>query len=109
MAQMKKRTPQQTAARKVIDIMKRNQAFTPDSAIGYDKFKNIPFPTAVLAYTIANLMENGVMKRTEEERYYFDQKAWDKIVKKVNFAYVGLLGIPIFALLVVLLVQYLLK
>ena len=54
-------------------------------------------------------MDNGVVKRTDDEKYYFDQKAWDKVVRKVNFAYAGLLGIPVIALLFVLLLQYLLK
>ena len=66
-------------------------------------------PTQIIAYTIANLMDNGVVKRTDDEKYYFDQKAWDKVVRKVNFAYAGLLGIPVIALLFVLLLQYLLK
>ena len=102
-------TTQQTAARKVIDILKKNYAFSPDTAIGYDKIGKIPMPTQIIAYTIANLMDNGVVKRTDDEKYYFDQKAWDKVVRKVNFAYAGLLGIPVIALLFVLLLQYLLK
>lgn len=105
----KGKTAQQTAARKVIDILKKNYALSPDTAIGYDKIAKIPLPTQIIAYTIANLMDNGVVKRTEDEKYYFDQKAWDKVVRKVNFGYVGLLGIPVIALLVVLLLQYLLK
>ena len=105
----KGKTTQQTAARKVIDILKKNYAFSPDTAIGYDKIGKIPMPTQIIAYTIANLMDNGVVKRTDDEKYYFDQKALDKVVRKVNFAYAGLLGIPVIALLFVLLLQYLLK
>lgn len=107
----KNKTPtvQQTAARKVMDILKKNYALTPDTAIGYEAFKNVPFPTQVIAYTIANLMENGVVMRTDDERYYFVEENWNKMVKKVNFAYVGLIGIPVIAIIVVLAIQYLLN
>lgn len=102
-------TVQQTAARKVMDILKRNYALTPDTAVGYEAFKNLPFPTQVIAYTLANLMENGVVQRTDDERYYFNEVNWNKMVKKVNFAYVGLIGIPLVALIAVVLFKYLLN
>ena len=70
----KKNTAGQTSARMVMDVLKKNNAYTADSAVGYDAFKNLRLSTAVIAYTIANLMETGIIMRTEEDRYYFEEK-----------------------------------
>ena len=61
----KKNTAGQTSARMVMDVLKKNNAYTADSAVGYDAFKNLRLSTAVIAYTIANLMETGIIMRTE--------------------------------------------
>ena len=80
----KKNTAGQTSARMVMDVLKKNNAYTADSAVGYDAFKNLRLSTAVIAYTIANLMETGIIMRTEEDRYYFEVKNWNKVVHKVK-------------------------
>ncbi|MFQ7551952.1 MAG: hypothetical protein ACLRMZ_18690 [Blautia marasmi] len=105
----KKNTAGQTSARMVMDVLKKNNAYTADSAVGYDAFKNLRLSTAVIAYTIANLMETGIIMRTEEDRYYFEEKNWNKVVHKVNFAYVILLGLPIIILLIFLGIQMLMS
>ena len=91
----KKTTTGQTSARMVMDVLKKHYAFTPDTAVGYDAFKNLRLSTSVIAYTIANLMETDVIMKTDDDRYYFVEKNWNKVVHKVNFAYVILLGLPI--------------
>ena len=50
----KKTTTGQTSARMVMDVLKKHYAFTPDTAVGYDAFKNLRLSTSVIAYTIAN-------------------------------------------------------
>ena len=83
----KKTTTGQTSARMVMDVLKKHYAFTPDTAVGYDAFKNLRLSTSVIAYTIANLMETDVIMKTDDDRYYFVEKNWNKVVHKVNFAY----------------------
>lgn len=104
----KKTTVQQTAARRVMDILKRKQAFSPETAVGYDAFKNISYPAQVVAYTIANLMENGVVMRTGDERFYFVEENWKKLTKKVNSVYLLLIGLPLIVFLIFLIVKYVL-
>ena len=70
----KKTTTGQTSARMVMDVLKKHYAFTPDTAVGYDAFKNLRLSTSVIAYTIANLMETDVIMKTDDDRYYFVEK-----------------------------------
>ena len=105
----KKTTTGQTSARMVMDVLKKHYAFTPDTAVGYDAFKNLRLSTSVIAYTIANLMEIDVIMKTDDDRYYFVEKNWNKVVHKVNFAYVILLGLPIIILLIFLGIQMLMS
>ena len=86
----KKATVQQTAAKRVLDVLHRKEAYSESTAVGYEAFKNISYPTQVIAYTIANLMENGVVKRTQDERFYFDEQNWNQLKKKVNVGYLVL-------------------
>lgn len=103
-----KATVQQTAARRIMDTLKRRQAFSPDTAVGYDAFKNIPYPTQVIAYTIANLMENGVVQRTGDERFYFVDENWKKLSRKVSSVYIALIGLPLIVFLIFLAIKFLL-
>lgn len=104
----KKTTVQQTAAKRVLDVLYRHNANSEATAVGYEAFKNISYPTQVIAYTIANLMENGVVKRTEDERFYFVEENWNKLKKKVNVGYLVLIGLPLIVFLLFLLVKYVL-
>ena len=54
---------------------------------------------------------NGLKKykKTDDDRYYFVEKNWNKVVHKVNFAYVILLGLPIIILLIFLGIQMLMS
>lgn len=105
----KKNTAGQTSARMVMDVLKKNNAYTADSAVGYDAFKNLRLSTAVIAYTIANLMETGIIMRPEEDRYYFEEKNWNKVVHKVKYSYLFLLGLPLIILFIFLGIQFLLR
>ncbi|MBR3203550.1 MAG: hypothetical protein IKF60_08185 [Solobacterium sp.] len=101
MSESKKRVSgRQTAGQAVIQYLKRAGALDAEHAIGYDQLKNIKLTTQVLAYTIANMMEEKVIVRTEDERYYFNEKAWAKLEGKVLGAYSFLFIIPLLAALV---------
>ncbi len=88
----------QTAGRAVINALKEANAFDEASAVGYDVLKDINLTTPVLAYTIANLMEENVIIRTEDEKYYYSDLGWKKMELKVTAGYSMLFIIPVVAL-----------
>lgn len=103
----KKNTAGQTSARMVMDVLKKHHAFSPNTAVGYDAFKNLPLSTMVIAYTIANLMESDVVMKTGDDRYYFVEENWKKMVRKVRVGYGVMIALPLIVLLVFLGIQML--
>ena len=77
-------------------------------AVSYTHLDVYKRQTQVIAYTIANLMENGVVKRTQDERFYFDEQNWNQLKKKVNVGYLVLIGLPLILFLIFLFVKYVL-
>ena len=67
-------------------------------AAGSDK--NIKLTTQVLAYTIANLMQEKVVIRTEDDRYYFSEVNWARLERKVLGSYSFLFIIPLVAAII---------
>ncbi len=90
----------QTAGQAVIQFLKRNGAVDEEHAVGYDQLKNIKLTTQVLAYTIANLMQEKVVIRTDDDRYYFSEVNWAKLERKVLGSYSFLFIIPIVAVII---------
>ena len=100
MSESRKRVSgRQTAGQAVIQYLKKTGATDAEHAAGYDSLKNIKLSTQVLAYTIANLMEENVVVRTEDDRYYFNEAGWAKLERKVLGSYSFLFIIPIVAAL----------
>jgi len=87
----------QTAGQAVMNTLKKAGAYDEETAVGYDVLKNVKLTTPVLAYTIANLMEEKVVIRTEDERYYFSQDGWNRLERKVLGSYSMLFIIPLVA------------
>ena len=96
---VKRVSGRQTAGQAVIQHLKKTGAIDPEHAIGYDQLKNIHLTTQVLAYTIANLMQENVVVRTEDEKYYFNEAGWTKLEKTVLRSYSFLFIIPVVAAL----------
>ena len=90
----------QTAGQAVIQFLKRKGALDEEHAVGYDQLKNIKLTTQVLAYTIANLMQEKVVIRTDDDRYYFSEVNWAKLERKVLGSYSFLFIIPIVAAII---------
>lgn len=89
----------ETSGRAVIRFLRKKKAVDELHAIGYDELKDIHLSTPVLAYTIANLMEEKVVIRTTDERYYFSQEGWDRLERKVTAGTSMLFIIPIAAMI----------
>lgn len=99
-------TAKKTMARIIIDVFLKRGAISPDTAIPIEEFKNVKMTSAVISYTIGNLMQDGIVQRTDDDRFYFVEKAWKKMQKKVSKAYWILLGMPLIVLIIILLVQH---
>lgn len=99
-------TARKTMAKIVIDVFLRRGATTPDTAIPIQEFKDVKMTSSVISYTIGNLMQDGIVQKTDDDRFYFVEEQWNKLQKKVKKAYWILLGMPLIVLIVVLLFQY---
>lgn len=95
MAQKKRVNPRKTAGRLVIDTFKSARAFDEKSAQPAEICKDLPLSSTVIAYTITNMMEDDILIRTDDNRFYFSQENWTKFEKRFNRVYWILLGIPI--------------
>ncbi|MFV0381843.1 MAG: hypothetical protein ACK5KR_06455 [Breznakia sp.] len=104
----KKNNNRRTAAKMVMDIFHKHKAYDEKDAIEVDKFKNLKLTSAVISYTIGNLIQDGVVHKTESNTYYFDQEGWNKLEKKVLRGYSLLAIVPMVFLLVYLAMMYLL-
>ena len=95
-----------TAARIIMDTFIKRKATSPEKAIPIEKFKDVKLSTSVISYTIANFMEDEVVYKTGDDRYYFSQENWKKLEKKVTRGYWVMVAIPVVCLVAVLLLRH---
>lgn len=95
-----------TAARIIMDTFIKRKATSPEKAIPIEEFKDVKLSTSVISYTIANFMEDEVVYKTGDDRYYFSQENWKKLEKKVTRGYWVMVAIPVVCLVAVLLFRH---
>ena len=95
-----------TAARIIMDTFIKRKATSPEKAIPIEEFKDVKLSTSVISYTIANFMEDEVVYKTGDDRYYFSQENWKKLEKKVSRGYWVMVAIPVVCLVAVLLLRH---
>lgn len=95
-----------TAARIIMDTFIKRKATSPEKAIPIEEFKDVKLSTSVISYTIANFMEDEVVYKTGDDRYYFSQENWKKLEKKVTRGYWVMVAIPVVCLVAVLLLRH---
>ncbi len=95
-----------TAARIIMDTFIKRKATSPEKAIPIEEFKDVKLSTSVISYTIANFMEDEVVYKTGDDRYYFSQENWKKMEKKVTRGYWVMVAIPVVCLVAVLLLRH---
>lgn len=95
-----------TAARIIMDTFIKRKAASPEKAIPIEEFKDVKLSTSVISYTIANFMEDEVVYKTGDDRYYFSQENWKKLEKKVTRGYWVMVAIPVVCLVAVLLLRH---
>lgn len=106
MSRKRKAGPRATAASMVLETLKKRKAFDAKSAIPVSAFKDLPLATKTLAYTIANLVEEGVVVQTDGDLYYYDELGFKALEVKFVKGYSMFIVIPIVLLVIVLLVQH---
>jgi len=87
--------PRKTAGRLVLDTFKDAKAFGVKSAQPVEICKDLPLSTKTIAYTISNMMTDGILIQTEDKRFYYSEANWQKFQKKFNRIYWILLIIPV--------------
>ena len=95
-----------TAARIIMDTFIKRKATSPEKAIPIEEFKDVKLSTSVISYTIANFMEDEVVYKTGDDRYYFSQENWKKLEKKVTRGSWVMVAIPVVCLVAVLLLRH---
>lgn len=106
MSRKRKAGPRATAASMVLETLKKRKAFDSKSAIPVSAFKDLPLATKTLVYTIANLVEEGVVVQTDGDLYYYDELGFKALEVKFVKGYSMFIVIPIVLLVIVLLVQH---
>ena len=100
MSRKRKRGAKATAASMVMDTLKKRGA-VEKTAVDVSVFKNLPYATSTISYTISNLMEEGVVGKTNDERFYYDDLGFKALETKFVRGYSMIFIVPIvFAILV---------
>lgn len=91
----KKPSGEATAAKLVLNVFRKNHATSPKKAIPISDFKDVKLSTPTISFTIANFINQEVVHKTEDERYWFDEQKWQKMEKEVVRGYAFSLMIPL--------------
>ena len=101
MSRKRKRGAKATAASMVMDTLKKRGAVDEKSAVDVSVFKNLPYATSTISYTISNLMEEGVVG----ERFYYDDLGFKALETKFVRGYSMIFIVPIVIAILVYVLQ----
>ena len=99
MSRKRKRGAKATAASMVMDTLKKR------GAVDVSVFKNLPYATSTISYTISNLMEEGVVGKTNDERFYYDDLGFKALETKFVRGYSMIFIVPIVIAILVYVLQ----
>jgi hypothetical protein len=100
MSRKRRKTPGGTAASLVLETLKKRNALDEASAVPVSVFKDLPLQTNTLSYTIANLIEEGIVVQTANDKYYYDDLGFKALERKFVKGYAMFFIIPIAVMLV---------
>ncbi len=95
-----------TGASMVLEVLKKRDATCPEKAVPVRVFKDLRLTTTTLSYTIANLVEQGIVVQTEDEKFYYSEEGYRKLEKKLFRGYSMFFLIPAIAVVIVLALKY---
>lgn len=105
MSRKRKRGAKATAASMVMDTLKKRGAVDEKSAVDVSVFKNLPYATSTISYTISNLIEEGVVGKTNDERFYYDDLGFKALETKFVRGYSMIFIVPIIIAILVYVIQ----
>lgn len=91
----KKPTGEATAAKLVLNVFRKHKANSPKKAIAISEFKDVALSTPTISFTIANFIDQEVVHKTEDDRYWFDEQKWQSMEKNVVRGYAMSLLVPL--------------
>ncbi len=106
MSRRRDKNPKATAASIVLQTLKNKGAYNEATSVGYEVFKNVKLSTTTLSYTIANLVEEGVVTMTDDERFYYNEAGYKALETKFFRGYAAFIVVPIIAMLVIVALKY---
>lgn len=107
--QEKKKGAKATAASMVLEVLKKKNAVNKETALPVDAFKDLKLTTTTLSYTIANLVEEGVVGQTEDGKFYYDDAGFKALETKFVRGYAMIFIIPIAAVILIYFIQFLMR
>ena len=109
MSRKRKKGAKATAASMVLEVLKKNNAINEATALPIEAFKDLKLTTTTLSYTIANLVEEGVVGQSEDGKFYYDEIGFKALETKFVRGYAMIFIIPIIAVILIYVIQYLMK
>ena len=109
MAKRQKATAKGTAASMVLETLKKRKAVDETSAMPITGLKNLALTTTTLSYTISNLIEEGVVIQTEDDKIYYSEAGYKALEKKYVRGYMMIFIVPILAAIIIFALQMLTK
>jgi uncharacterized integral membrane protein len=101
----KRTNPRKTAGKLIIDELIKNKAIDEASAKPVIIFKDLPLASTLIAYTIANFMQDDIIIQTSDEKYYYSEVNWKKFASKFNRIYWMLIIVPAIILVIMLVIK----
>ena len=80
-----------------MDGFEKKGALRASKAIDVSALKDLPLATPTISYTIANLVKQGVIIQTEDNKYYYSKEGYQKLEKSFLRGYTLIFVIPIAA------------
>ena len=105
MSRQRKKGAKATAASMVLDTLKKNGAIDLEHAVEVSVFKNLPFASSTISYTISNLMQEGVVVRTDDQKYYYDDAGYKALETKFVRSYSMIFIVPILIAILLFVLQ----
>ena len=106
MSRRRDRNVKATAASMVIQTLKNKGAVNEATAVSYDAFKGVKLSNSTLSYTIANLVDEGVLVMVDQDRFYYSEAGYKALEKKFMRGYSVFIVIPIVMMIPFLLIRH---
>ncbi len=106
MSKKRNKNPKATAASIVLQTLKNKGAYNEATSVGYEVFKNVKLSNTTLSYTIANLVEEGVVTMVGNDRFYYNEAGYAALEKRFFRGYAAFIVVPIAAMLLIVVLKY---